>query len=404
MIDRKRLNVLTLTVAAAVSWFAAGCASDDHVDHDDGISPDTALVSAVALEVAQFQLTAASEAEWSDVWQVPARITLDQAATQPLGSIVEGRVLEVRVFPGDRVKQGQIVAVIHSHEVMDSRQEIVAARAAAVSADSASAVADAAAERAVRLLAAKAISQAEADRVRAARVAANAARDAADAELIRAEAYIEHLVGRGTPEGVDEHAALIRAPFAGVVTSREIQPGQVVMLGQPVATVAREGRLGLTLRLPEQAVAAVSLGTVVRFQVAAWQGRNFRARVGRVAPVVDPLNQSIEVWALIEDEGQQLLRAEMSAEAEYPQSSGPRVLTVPTTAVQLYDGETVVIAATRLGEGMLIEARPVTVGRRNAQLTEILSGIVAGDSIIGVGASLAKAEIQKRRNPSEDTH
>lgn len=176
------------------------------------------------------------------------------------------------------------------------------------------------------------------------------------------------------------------------------------MLGQPVATVAREGRLGLTLRLPEQAVAAVSLGTVVRFQVAAWPGRNFLARVARVAPVVDPLNQSIEVWALIEDEGQQLLRAEMSAEAEYPQSSGPRVLTVPASAVQLYNGETVVIAAARLGEGMLIEVRPITVGRRNAQVAEILGGIAAGDSIIGLGASLAKAEIQKRRNPSEDTH
>lgn len=373
------------------------CGGTPETTTDGAAVADTALVAPEAVAIAGFELAGVTETAWRDAWQMPAHVSLDPGATQPLGSIVEGRVLEVRVFPGDRVRQGDIVAAIHSHEVMDARQALAAAQAGRITADSAATVAEAAAGRAERLLAARALSPAEVERAKAARAAAVAARAAAHAELERAEAMMSHLLGDAPAAGVDEHAALIRAPFDGIVTGREVQPGQVVLVGQPLVTIAREGRLGILMHLPEEAVASVARDVAVRFTVPAYPDRTFRARVMRIAPVVDSLSRAMEVWAAIEGEGQRLLRAEMTANAELEGARGARVLAVPAGAVQVMDGDTVVVVARRVGDGMLLEARAVRLGRRSTDRAEILGGVAVGDSVLDRGAAIGKAELLKRR-------
>lgn len=400
--SRRALRAGLVLVAASAATLACGGAVEETPAAET--VADTALLSAQAVAIGQFSLAAVGETEWRDAWHAPARVSLDPATTQPLGSIVEGRVLEIRVFPGERVREGDIVAVIHSHEVMDARQQLVAARSAMRSADSAASVAAAAAGRAERLLAARAVSQAELERARAARTSAEAARDAADAEYERAVAFVEHLVGTSAPPGTEEHAALIRAPFDGVVTGRDAQAGQVILVGQPIVTIAREGSLGVMLRLPEEAVASIAMNVPVHFSVPAYPNRTFEARVTRISPVVDSLSRAIEVWAAIRGEGQRLLRAEMTADAELLGASGARVLAVPMGSIQVMEGDTVVVLGTRMGEGLLLEARPVQIGRRTSLLAEILGGVVAGDSVLAEGAAIGKAEILKRRSGGEGGH
>lgn len=398
MIDRTT-SLITLTSLVLLS---AACGGSEEATAESLVTvADTALLSAQAVEIGQFSLVAVQESAWRDAWHAPARLTLDPASTQPLGSVVEGRVLEVRVFPGDRVTAGQPLALIHSHEVMDARQRLVASRGAARAADSAATVATNAAARAERLLVAKAMSTGDVERARANAVAAVAAREAADAEALRAEGFLEHLIGRGSDEGLDEHAAILRAPFAGIVTGRQAQPGQVVLIGQPLITVARESALGVQLNLPEEAIASIARDVQVRFKVPAYRDRTFEARVTRIAPVVDSMSRAVEVWARITGEGQRILRAEMTADAELIGARGARVLAVPASAVQMKDGDTIVVVASRVGEGLLIEARPVRIGRRTSLLAEILGGVAKGDSVLDRGAAIGKAEIAKRRSGGE---
>jgi cobalt-zinc-cadmium efflux system membrane fusion protein len=383
---------------------ATACGGEAAPEAEAAVMADTALLSSETVRIGGFELAAATEEAWRDAWQLAARVTLDPASTQPLGSIVEGRVLEVRVFPGDRVRAGDVLVAVHSHEVMDARQQLVAARAGATSADSAAATAESATARAERLLAAKAISLGEVERTRAARTAALGARDAARAEYERAVAFLDHLVGSGTPPGTDEHAALLRAPFDGVVTGREVQPGQVVLVGQPLVAVARDAALGVLMRLPEEASAAVAVGAPVRFSVPAFAGRIFEARVTRVAPVVDSMSRAIEVFARATGEAQRLLRAEMTADAELLGTGASKALSVPAMSVQVMEGDTVVIRATRLGEGMLLEAVPVRLGRRTSLRMEIVAGLVAGDSVLAKGAAVGKSEILRRQGGGEGGH
>jgi multidrug efflux pump subunit AcrA (membrane-fusion protein) len=105
----------------------------------------------------------------------------------------------------------------------------------------------------------------------------------------------------------------------------------------------------------------------------------------------------MEVWAAIEGEGQRLLRAEMTANAELEGARGARVLAVPAGAVQVMDGDTVVVVARRVGDGMLLEARAVRLGRRSTDRAEILGGVAVGDSVLDRGAAIGKAELLKRR-------
>lgn len=385
--------------------FALACGAEPAVVAEDAITvADTALVNADALRIGGFTLAAAAEEPWRDAWQLPGRVTADPASVQALGSLVEGRVLEIRVFPGDRVKSGDVLVAIHSHEMMDAQQRLVAARASATSADSNAAVAAQTAARAERLLAAKAIALAEVERLRAANTSASAARDAAQAELARAEGYMKHLVGEGPTGGADEHAALVRAPFDGVITSREVMPGQVVLVGQSLIGMARDASLGVLVRLPEEALAAVGQGEALRFTVPAYPGRRFDARVTRISPVVDSVSRAIELWARASGDAQRLLRAEMTADAEMLGVGGSTALAVPSEAVQLFEGDTIVVRGTRLGEGMLLEAVRVRIGRRSGVRAEILEGLSAGDSVVTRGAAVAKAEILKRRSGGEGGH
>ena len=392
-----------LAVLALVSLVACGDEQAAATAEADAAA-DTALIDAAALRIGGFVLAAADSAPWREAWQLPAHVSYDPNDAQPLGSIVEGRVLEVRAYPGDRVRAGDVLVVVHSHEMMDARQRLVAARSAATSADSNLAVAEQAVARGERLLAAKAIAVAEMERLRAARTAAAATRDAAHAERDRAEGYVKHLVGEGPTGDADEHAALVRAPFDGVVTGRAVMPGQVVLVGQELVTVARGAGLGIVLRLPEEAIAGVRVGEAVRFQVPAYPGRSFDARITRIAPAVDSTSRAVEAWARAAADAQSLLRAEMTADAELLGANGAPTLSVPAEAVQLFEGDTVVVTGMRLGEGMLLEAVRVRVGRRSSQRAEILAGLVPGDSVVTRGAAVAKAEILKRRSGGGGAH
>ena len=156
---------------------------------------DTATLSAEAAAIAEFTVDTARQQPWRTAVRAPARVMLDPAALQTLGSITEGRIKEVRVRVGDRVTAGQVLVVIHSHEIMDARGALAQAEAHVRAATATHRQAVAAAERAARLLEAKAVARADLERAEVARTVAAAALEGAQAEQGRAEALVEHLVG-----------------------------------------------------------------------------------------------------------------------------------------------------------------------------------------------------------------
>lgn len=394
---RRALPVLLLSI---------GCGGDPAPATDTATtatpSADTALLSAATVQIAAFTSAPARQEPWVDVVRAPARITLDPSATEPIGSIVEGRVTKVYVLPGDRVTRGQVLVAIHSHELMDARAGLAKARAGLVAAQATQRVKASAADRAERLFALKALSAAELERARGERADGDAQFATAQAELERSEALVEHLVGHDAmPADYDEHWVLIRAPMDGQVTARAVEPGNVVLVGAPLVTVSRTNRLLLVMHLAD--ASTVRPGATVRFTATGVRDRTFGARVTRVFPAVDSITRTVEVHAAISDASG--LRAEMFATAEILGPGGSNALVVPAGAIQAFEGDTVVIASEPRGEGMHLAAVRVRVGRLTADRAEILAGLEAGRTVVVGGAAVAKAEILKRRSAGEgDAH
>jgi membrane fusion protein, heavy metal efflux system len=356
---------------------------------------DTALLSAEMIAIGGFTLDTVQAQPWRDTQLLPGRLLLDPASTQPLGAIAEGRVSQVYVRVGDRVSAGQVVVAIHSHEVITARAGVEAAEAEVRRAESEARLMVTRAERAERLLLAKAMSVADAERARADRVASDAALRAAQAHVEEAHGLYEHLVGVGpTPRGTDPHDVLVRAPISGVITGRDVQPGQVVLPGAPLVTVGRIDRLLLELAVPEQGAASVTVGATVQFSTSAG-GRRQSAHVVRVSPVVDSLTRTVLVQATVDTPAG--LRAEQFVEAELQSRPGDAVLSVPIDAITAIDGDTVVMAVLPRGAGWQLQAVPVRVGRRSGARAELRAGVEAGRVVIARGAAIAKAELLKQQ-------
>jgi cobalt-zinc-cadmium efflux system membrane fusion protein len=400
------MNRRALLLIGMLALPAAGCAGEEA-----GAAPaappapppaDTALLGAESVRIAGLGVVPVRRAEWHDEWVLPGRLTLDPAATQALGSIVEGRVTRVLALPGDRVRAGQVLVTIHSHEMLDALGARATAEAALARAETELGLATSTAARAERLYQARAASLAELERARAALADARAARDGAAAERERAREMVAHLLGSGpVPAGMDAHGVLVRSPIDGVVVTREAQPGQVAVVGAPLLTVSRVTTLVLALSVPEGAAGAVRAGDAVRFGVQAFPGREWSARVTRVAPALDPATRTLEVLASVDDPSASL-RPEMFATARLAGPAAGTALTVPAAAVQALDGDTVLILAEQRGDGLLLRAGPVRIGRRTAAAAEVLAGAAEGDAVVASGAAIARAEIMRRRESGSE--
>lgn len=383
---------------------ACGGASDDAADGavaDAAAVPtaDTATLSAKTVAIGGFTYDSARMIPWQSSVTVPGRLMLDPSALATIGSITEGRITHVLVRVGDRVHAGQVLVLIHSHEIMDARSALASATAKLSAAEAERDLASSAADRATRLLEAKAMSKAEVERAEVGRRVAAAPYQQAIAERDRARAMIDHLVGTGNvPALADEHDVLIRTPIGGVVTSRDAQPGTVVLPGAPLVSVGNPDRLQLQMHLSADAAAGVQVGATVRFALTETPTTKMFAVVSRVAPTVDTVTRTIEVIA-VPNGGSRGARAESFVQAELFGTGGSPALVVPSSAVQALEGDTVVIVADQRGEGLHIQAVRVRTGRRAGDRTEILSGILPGRRVIAGSAAIAKAELIKRRSP-----
>ena len=360
---------------------------------------DTATLSAKSVAIGGFTYDSARMVPWQSSVTVPGRLMLDPSALETIGSITEGRITHVLVRVGDRVQAGQVLVLIHSHEIMDARGALAIATAKVAAAEAERDLATSAADRAARLLEAKAMSKAEVERADVGKRVATATYQQAIAERDRALAIIDHLVGSGNvPAVADEHDVLIRTPIAGVVTSREAQPGTVVLPGTPLVSVGNPDRLQLQLHVSADAAAGVQVGATVRFALTESPATTMLATVTRVAPTADTLTRTIEVIAVPKGGGR-TGRAESFVQAEISGTGGAPALVVPSAAVQALEGDTVVIVADPRGEGLHIAAVRVRTGRRAGDRTEILSGLSPGRRVIAGSAAIAKAELIKRRSP-----
>lgn len=181
----------------------------------------------------------------------------------------------------------------------------------------------------------------------------------------------------------------VRAPFAGAVKERTVNPGQFVRTNTPLFTLVKTNPVRLRLEIPERMAPWVRVGQTVDCVVEAFEGRTFQAKVWRISPTVDQAKRTFVTEALIENPNN-MLKPGSYARARVPTDKVERVTVVPANAVAYVFGANKVYVVT----GDKVEARDVKVGDRFDNQLEILEGVKEGDRVAVTG--LAKLDTGSR--------
>ncbi|WAT17250.1 efflux RND transporter periplasmic adaptor subunit [Aurantiacibacter sp. MUD11] len=201
--------------------------------------------------------------------------TLAARREMPVGVVGEGgRVVSVAVEPGDWVRAGQVLAVI-DRSVQNQQASAQEAQINVAQADAD--LAQANLDRALQLVERGFISQADIDRLTATRDAAVARVEVARAQLAERRARNAQLN--------------IVAPAAGLVLTRNVEPGQVVSPGSgTLFSIARGGEMELLARIGEVELGAVNVGAT-GLVTPVGTDQQFTCQVWQKSPVIDELTR-----------------------------------------------------------------------------------------------------------------
>lgn len=330
----------------------------------------------------------------------PGQIVPDEDRTARLGAPAQGRIMSVRVAPGDRVRAGQVLVTLQSPEAGMAQADLAKARAEVASRRAQAAYAASAHQRAERLLALKAIPQQDYER-------AVADDELARAELAQAEAELGRATSTSHALGASASASgeiALRAPMAGVVLSRSAVPGSVVEAGAPLVLVTDTRRLWITIDAPEALSGSYRTGGTLQFTVPAYPGDTFTARIQAVGAGLDPERRTLPVRGVVENRDGRLkpeMLASVTASEAAGSSAGASVAMLPAEAVQMMDNSPLVFVAMPDGRGGAhFTGRTVVSGARIGNRVVITRGLNAGDLVVTEGAFAVKAAMEKGAMPA----
>lgn len=172
--------------------------------------------------------------------------------------------------------------------------------------------------------------------------------------------------------------AVIRAPFAGLVSDRPVAVGEYVTPSSIIVTVVRTNPIKVNVQLPEAEAGRVGAGQGVSISVAAYQDRQFAGRITAVNPSLNADSRALTVEAQIENPDN-ALRPNMFATARIILPGGKQSVFVPFAAVQT-DADTNTANVYVIADGKA-QARAVQTGTQEGDLIEILTGVNEGEIV-----------------------
>jgi len=254
-----------------------------------------------------------------------------------------GRVLQMLAVPGRRANEGDLLAEIDAGELRASAERARTAR------DQAKRDLD----RTAALLPAHAISQSEYEQAQARYRGSAASTDEAERMLANAE---------------------VRAPFTGMITRKDMDPGDLAMPGKPLFAMEDSARLRLESHVAESLAGAMKTGDKIRVTVDA-AGADLEGVVAEISPSADAGSHTFLVK--IDLPSHDLLRAGQFGRALIPRGRH-RSLDVPESAVMMRGQMEMAFVLERGAARM----RLVRTGQRDGGRVEILSGLDAGETLL----------------------
>jgi RND family efflux transporter MFP subunit len=359
-----------LAFAALTTLGAAACKKTD--TSAAATTPETMLVGPENVTVVLAQPIRTGPA-------ISGSLTPEKAAT--IRAEMSGSVVQTYAEAGQRVRAGQQLAQLDASVLRDQQ---ISAQGAVNTAQSAYDIAQRELSRATTLEKAGAIAERDLEQARNAVTAARGQLATARAQLANINKQLDK--------------ASVQAPFAGVVSVRSVNAGDVVTPGTALYTVVDPGSMQLEASVPADALGDVRVGMPVDFTVNGYPNRHFTGRITRVNPTADPTTRQVKILASIPNAGNTLVGG-LYAEGRVSSETH----TAPMIPIAAVDERGLRPTVVRLRNGK-VEKVEVGLGIRDqaAETVEITSGLTPGDTVLlGAARGISPGTPVKVSAPSD---
>jgi len=282
----------------------------------------------------------------------------------PIYAQVSGYVRKWYFDIGARVKKGQLLAELDTPNLAGQSEQ---ARANLVNAQAAQKLSVATAQRYDALFAQGAVSRQDKDEKDADLAAKNAAVAAAQASLYSIASQ--------------ENFRRLIAPFDGVVTSRAVDVGALVTVGNnatPLFTVSDQSRLRLYVRVPQNYASYIRPGMTVSFTVPQHPDRTFHASLVASAGAVASATGTVLVQFGL-DNVDDALQPGAYAEVKFPLPAGANGIRVPATALMFRDDG---MQVATVDANNRVKLKTIVIARDLGASVDVGSGLSPTDRII----------------------
>ncbi len=165
---------------------------------------------------------------------------------------------------------------------------------------------------------------------------------------------------------------VIRAPFAGFVSSRPVAVGEYVSSASVVATILRTNPIKVQIQVAEADSPYVAPGRGVSLEVDAFKDRKFAGTVSSINPAIDPVSRAAVVEALVEN-SDNALRPGMFANVRINKDGGSKAVFVPRSAV-INDEATQSYRVFVIQDGVA-KLKTVQIGSEENGFVQIVTGV-----------------------------
>jgi RND family efflux transporter MFP subunit len=262
---------------------------------------------------------------------------------------VNGRVQNLFVKEGDRVRQGDVIAKI------DARDYVNAHHSAKASYDAARA-------------SLRRIEELYKDQL------------TTRSQLDDATAQMESLKAALDSAALNLERCTLKAPIAGAINQRFIDQGQFLNHSDPVVTILQMDRVKIKVGIPESDVEAVRRLDQFKVRIDALKDREFVAKKHFLSKTADPKARLYDLCLALDNPAKEIL-PDMFARVEIAKSTVPYGIVVPLYAVITRNDRHVVYVV----NDSKAHIREVSLGIQDGWRVQIKSGISAGDKVIVVG-------------------
>jgi len=345
--------VLLVLITAGVVTFL------NRKSESDALAKETEAVSVPTVAVVQPQAEPGN-----DELVLPGNLQAFEES--PIFARTNGYLLRWYKDIGSKIQKGELLAAIDTPEI---DQELSQARASREQVRSALGLAKISADRWANLRKSDSVSQQEADQQASGYQQAQANLAAADANVRRLEQL--------------ESFKNVYAPFSGVLTRRNVDPGVLInsgagLTGKELFDIARVDPIRVYVSVPQAYAPNMKAGMKATVTLQEFPGQKFTGTVARTADAIDPATRTLNTEVDVPNKDSKLLPGSFGQVHFATGTSVPRI-TIPVNAM-LFRAEGPRVAI--VDKDNTVHLHPISIGRDFGATLEILGGLEVSDRII----------------------